>query len=181
MSKADQAISVIPEERIINKIFLLRGRKVLLDRDLAELYGVSTGNLNKAVKRNAKRFPEDFMFQLSKGEYDAIRFQFGTLKRGRHPKYLPHVFTEHGVAMLSSVLNSERAVKINIQIIRAFIRLRELLATNQELARKIKDMEKKYDALFLSVFARLDSFTAIELPAKRKIGFAPPRNGKRKQ
>jgi ORF6N domain len=142
---------------------------------------VSTGNLNKAVKRNAKRFPEDFMFQLSKEEYDAIRFQFGTLKRGQHPKYLPHVFTEHRVAMLSSVLNSERAVKINIQIIRAFIRLRELLATNQELSRKIKEMEKKYDALFLSVFARLDSFTAIEPPAKGKIGFVPPSTGKRKK
>ena len=171
---AGKTISVIPDERIINKMFLIQGKKVLLDRDLAELYGVSTGNLNKAVKRNVKRFPEDFMFQLTSEEFKSLLFQNGRSNWGGTRK-APHAFTEHGVAMLSSVLNSDRAIQVNIQIIRAFIRLRELLATNRELARKLKEMEKRYDTLFLSVFAKLDSFEAIELPPKRKIGFVPPK------
>ncbi len=124
MATNSKQLTPIPDERITDKIFLIRGRKVMIDRDLAQLYGVTTGNFNKAVKRNAKRFPEDFMFQLTKEEDASLRFQFGTLKRGQHTKYLPNAFTEQGVAMLSGVLNSERAIQVNIQIIRIFVRLR---------------------------------------------------------
>ena len=119
---------IVPQETIENRIHVLRGKKVMLDRDLTALYGVTTGNLNKAVKRNIDRFPEDFMFQLSQEEAEALRFQFGSLKRGEHFKYLPYAFTEQGVAMLSGVLNSKRAVLVNIQIMRAFVRMRNLVA-----------------------------------------------------
>ncbi|MBN3032893.1 MAG: ORF6N domain-containing protein [Candidatus Saganbacteria bacterium] len=136
---------LVPIERIENKIYLIRGQKVMLDRDLAELYGAATFNLNKSVKRNTTRFPADFMFQLSRKEYAALRFQIGMLKRGRHSKYLPYAFTENGVAMLSSVLHSERAVQVNISIMRAFTRLRHILSSHKELARKIEALEKKHD------------------------------------
>ena len=121
---------VVPRERIESKILFIRGKKVILDAHLAELYGVTTGNLNKAVKRNIDRFPDDFMFQLRKEEYEALRFQFGILKRGAHAKYLPYVFTEQGVAMLSSVLNSKWAIMVNIQMMRTFTKLRELMITH---------------------------------------------------
>ena len=114
--------SVVPINKIESIILIIRRKKVILDRDLAELYGVTTGNLNKAVKRNIDRFPDDFMFQLIKEEYEAVRFQFGIFETGRHSKYLPNAFTEQGVAMLSSVLRSRRAVKVNIEIMRAFVR-----------------------------------------------------------
>ncbi len=144
----------IPDERVINKIFLIREKKVMLDRDLAELYGVNTGNLNKAVRRNIDRFPDDFMFQLTIEELSSLRFQFGILEsgRGQHQKYLPYAFTEQGVAMLSGILNSKRAVAVNIQIIRTFTKLRELLATNAQLRKKIEDIEEKYDENFSQVF-----------------------------
>ena len=137
---------------IKNKIFQIRGKNVMLDRDLAELYEVTTGNLNKAVRRNIERFPDDFMFQLSKQEADSLRFQSGILKRGQHAKYLPHVFTEQGVAMLSSVLNSKRAALVNIAIMRVFVGLRRMALTHQQLRHKINAMEKKYDKRFKVIF-----------------------------
>ena len=130
--------SVIPIERIEKAIYLIRGEKVMLDRDLALLYGVETKMLNRAVKRNLKRFPSDFMFQLTADETDILRYQIGTSKKGRGGRrYLPYVFTEQGVAMLSSVLNSERAVLVNIEIMRAFVKLRQMLASNAELSRRL--------------------------------------------
>ena len=141
-------------ERIEKSILLVRRHKVMLDSDLAALYEVPTKVLNQAVKRNRGRFPPDFMFQLTQGEYDFLRSQTVTLDagRGHHRKYLPNVFTEQGVAMLSSVLTSERAVHVNIEIMRAFVKLRRLLASNSELARKLEELEKKYDAQFKEVF-----------------------------
>jgi hypothetical protein len=126
-------------------IHLIRGQKVLLDRDLAALYGVTTSNLNKAVRRNIARFPGDFMFELSRDEANSLRFQFGILKRGHHFKYLPLAFTEQGVAMLSSVLNSPRAIQVNIVIMRVFVRLRETLSLHKELAHKLADLERKIE------------------------------------
>lgn len=133
---------MVPEEIIMSKIFLIRAQKVMLDRDLAILYGVSTGNLNKAVQRNLKRFPDDFMFQLVKGEFDNLIFQSGTSSWGGTRK-LPYAFTEQGVAMLSSVLHSDRAIMVNIQIVRVFTRMRELLETHTEILRKLDQLQKK--------------------------------------
>jgi hypothetical protein len=153
--------SLIPIERIERSILLIRGHKIMLDRDLASLYGVPTKVLNQAVKRHKDRFPEDFMFQLTIEEAriwwtevggSGLRSQIVTLKRGQHIKYRPHAFTEHGILMLSSVLNSERAIKVNIEIMRAFVRLRRMLASHADLARKLEALEKKYDAQFKVVF-----------------------------
>jgi len=130
----------------------MRGQKVMLDRDLAELYGVETRVLKLAVKRNVSRLPSDFMFRLSQEEQESLRSQFVTLKRGQHSKYLSLAFTEQGVAMLSSVLNSERAVLVNIQIMQAFTKLRRMVATHDDLRRKIEEMEQKYDQQFQVVF-----------------------------
>jgi hypothetical protein len=165
--------ALIPVELIEKKILLIRGEKVMLDADLAELYQVETFNLNKAVKRNIDRFPQDFMFQLTKQEADSLRFQIGMSKtEGRGGRrYLPYVFTEHGVAMLSTVLNSERAVKVNIEIMRAFVRLRQMLASNAELARKLDALEKKYDAQFKVVFDAIRQLMTPPVTKKRKIGF----------
>ena len=163
--------SLIPTERIEKAILLIRGHKVILDSDLAELYGVTTGNLNKAVTRNRDRFPDDFAFHLSKEEYRSLRFQFGTLKRGQHVKYLPRVFTEQGVAMLSSVLKSKRAILVNVAIMRAFVQLRELLATNKDLARKLLELEKKYDAQFKVVFDAIRQLMIPPEPKQKSIGF----------
>jgi len=144
---------LISVEIIERKIYLIRGHKVMLDSDLAELYGIETKRLNEQVRRNLKRFPEDFMFQLTLAEAESLRSQIATLEKGRgeHRKYLPLVFTEQGVAMLSSVLNSERAVQVNIAIMRTFVKLRQMLASNAELARKLAAMEKKYDTQFYPV------------------------------
>jgi len=163
--------SVIPGERIEKAILLIRGLKVILDRDLAELYGVTTGNLNKAVKRNLDRFPSDFMFQLKKEEYEALRFHFGILKRGQHSKYLPCAFTEQGVAMLSSVLRSKRAVHVNIEIMRAFVRLRQILSAHKELEKKLEEMEMKYDEQFQVVLEAIRQLMTPPEPTKKKIGF----------
>ena len=138
--KRTQIISV---DRIENSIYLIRSQKVLLDRDLAELYGVETRVLKQAVRRNRKRFPGDFMFELTKEENQSLRSQNVILKRGQHSKYLPFAFTEQGVAMLSSVLSSERAIRVNIEIMRAFVRLRDMLSTHKELARKLADLERQ--------------------------------------
>lgn len=148
----------------------------MLDRDLADLYGVTTGNLNKAVRRNIERFPGDFMFQLNKEETESLRFQFGSLKQGTHFKYHPYVFTQEGVAMLSSVLNSERAIFVNIQIMRAFVKLRELMISHKDLAQKINNLERKFkehDKNFVIVFEAIKKL--IEPPEKPKgrIGFHP--------
>lgn len=161
--------SLIPAERIERAILLIRGHKVMLGSDLAGLYGVSTKTLNQAVKRNLNRFPDDFMFQLTWEETAVLRSPFAalnateagasrspivTLKRGQNPKYRPYAFTEQGVAMLSSVLRSPQAVAVNIEIMRAFVRLRKLLASHAELARKLDALERKYDAQFKAVFRR---------------------------
>jgi hypothetical protein len=138
VARTKTAKSIIPVERIASRIYLIRSQKVMLDADLAALYGVETKVFNQAVRRNMDRFPEDFMFQLSAEEAAALRSQFVTLEkgRGRYPKYAPLAFSEHGVAMLSSVLRSKRAIQVNLAIMRTFVRLREALATNEELARK---------------------------------------------
>ncbi|MDO8527296.1 MAG: ORF6N domain-containing protein [Deltaproteobacteria bacterium] len=166
---------LIPMERIEKQIFLIRGHKVMLDSHLAELYGVSTKRLNEQVRRNIKRFPPDFLIELSKEEDEALRSQYATLKksgRGRHRKYLPYVFTEQGVAMLSTVLNSERAIQVNIEIMRAFVQLRALLATHKDLAQKLAQMEKKYDHQFKIVFDAIrDMMTQPSAKPKNPIGF----------
>jgi len=176
MPKSDQGL--IPIEVIENRIFILRGHRVMLDRDLAELYGVETRVLNQAVGRNSDRFPEDFMFQLTMEEGKAVllsRSQFVTLKRGHNVKYRPSVFTEHGAVMLANVLRSSVAVRASIQVVRAFVHLRQMLATNQGLARKIEALERKvgkHDAdlqAILSVLQKL--LQPPPAPAKRPIGF----------
>ncbi len=170
MGKHPLIVTVADIER---RIFLIRGQKVMLDADLAELYGVETSNLNKAVKRNMDRFPEDFMFQLTKEEADSLRFQIGISKAsgsgGR--RYLPHAFTEQGVAMLSSVLNSKRAVQVNIAIMRAFVKLREMIASHKDLAEKLRALEMKYDSQFRIVFDAIRELMAPPAKPRRKIGF----------
>jgi hypothetical protein len=169
---------IIPDEIVMNKIFLIRGAKVMLDNDLAELYGVSTGNLNKAVKRNTDRFPGDFMFQLTKEEFDNLMFHIGTSSWGGTRK-LPSAFTEQGVAMLSSVLHSKRAIMVNIQIIRIFTRIRNLLETHSNILHKLERIEKKdieQDEKIMLIFEYLrqleQSRQQQEQPAeRRRIGF----------
>jgi len=165
-----KALSV-PAEIIERRISLIRGKKVMLDADLAELYQVLTKNLNLAVRRNIERFPQDFMFQLRQEEAAALRLQFATSKPGRGGRrYLPYVFTEHGVAMLSSVLNSARAVQMNILIIRAFIRIRELLASNKELAARVEKLEsrQKEQASIIGLLA--GEIDELKRPPKRHKG-----------
>lgn len=165
--------ALIPMEVIEGKILLIRGRKVMLDRDLAELYGVETFNLNKAAKRNIDRFPSDFMFQLTSEEADSLRFQIGMSKttgRGGR-RYRPYVFTEQGVAMLSGVLNSKRAVQVNIAIMRAFVKLREMIASHKDLEKKLNELEKKFDGQFQIVFEAIRQLMVIEAKPKKKIGF----------
>jgi len=163
----------VATERIERAILALRGHKVMLDSDLAALYGVDTKVLNQAVSRNIERFPEGFMFQLTEAEATLLRSQTVTLKtgRGQHRKYLPYAFTEQGVAMLSSVLRSPRAVQVNIGIMRAFVRLRQMLQTNAELARKLAALEAKYDAQFKVVFDAIRELMATPRPQRRPIGF----------
>lgn len=168
--------SLVPLELIESRIYLIRGKKVMLDRDLARLYGVPTGVLNQAVKRNSKRFPEDFMFQLDKAETELwlaqpLRSQIVTLKRGEHIKYLPYAFTEQGVAMLSSVLNSERAIMVNIQIMRTFTKLREMIASHEDLRMKLEVLEKRYDEQFSIVFDALRQMIEDDDGPKSLIGF----------
>ena len=162
----------ITNEMIEGRIFQIRGRKVMIDKDLARLYGVSTKRLNEQVKRNLKRFPHDFMLQLTKQEANSLRSQNATLKRGQHSKYLPYAFTEQGVAMLSSVLNSERAIEVNIHIMRVFVNLRSVGLTYVGLKRKIGIMEKKYDKQFQIVFNAIKKLLEPQpVERKRKIGF----------
>ena len=164
--------TIVPAEIIEQKILLIRGKRVMLDKDLTALYGVETKVLNQAVKRNIKRFPDDFMFQLNWEEASELsRSQFVTLKKGKNIKYLPYAFTENGVAMLSSVLNSERAITVNIQIMRTFTKLKEMIATHKDLQKKIEDMEKKYDHQFKVVFDAIKQLLSKPEPKKKKIGF----------
>jgi hypothetical protein len=173
------SLSVVPNpENLASLVLFLRGDKVLLDTDIASLYGVETKALNQAVTRNRDRFPDDFMFRLSPEEAAAVwrsRSQNVTLKRGQHSKYLPHAFTEQGVAMLSSVLHSPRAAQVNIAIMRTFVQLRRLMDTNRDLARKIEALEKKYDEQFAVVFDAIKQLIASDQAQKarpkRPIGF----------
>ena len=163
---------LISGERIEKAIYLIRGEKVMLDRDLALLYGVETKVLNRAVKRNLQRFPLDFMFQLTPDEAENLRCQIGTssLRHGGR-RYFPYVFTEQGVAMLSSVLNSERAILVNIEIMRAFVKLRQLLASNAELSRRLDELESKYDKHFRVVFDAIRGLMATPAQGRKEIGF----------
>ena len=169
MSKS--IVSIIQSSAVSSRIYLIRGKRVLIDSDLAELYGVLTKNLNKAIQRNLNRFPEDFMFQLTSGEAESLRFHSGTSKKGRGGRrYLPYAFTQEGVAMFSGVLNSPRAVEANILIMRAFIKLREMAATNELIRQKIEELEKKYekhDRQFQAVFQALRDLLEPP-PAKEK-------------
>ncbi len=164
---------IVTAERIENIILFIRGQKVILDRDLAELYGVTTGNLNKGVRRNLDRFPPDFMFQLKQEEYESLRFHFGILKRGQHSKYLPCAFTEQGVAMLSSVLNSERAIEVNIAIMGVFVRLREIMATHKELAFKLVELEERLEGHDEQIQNIFDAIRQLMTPPDPPIPFSP--------
>jgi len=164
--------TILPIERITSRIYLIRGHKVMLDRDLASLYEVDTAQLKRAVKRNIDRFPLDFMFELSKEELAEWRCQFGTSNADKMGlRYAPMVFTEQGVAMLSSVLRSHRAIQVNIQIMRVFTKLRQLLSTHKELRDKIESMEKKYDENFKIVFEAIRQLLETDEEPKKKIGF----------
>lgn len=164
---------LIAQERVVLSILLLRGQRVLLDADLAALYGVPTKALNQAVRRNAERFPDDFMFQLTAEEAERLRSQTVTLDagRGRHRKYRPLAFTEQGVAMLSGVLHSPRAIAVNVQIMRAFVELRRVVESHAGLARKLDELERRYDGQFKSVFEAIRQLMAPTSRSKRKIGF----------
>jgi hypothetical protein len=165
--------ALIPLERIEQSILLIRGEKVMLDADLANIYGVSTKVLNQAVKRNSFRFPEDFMFRLTANEAEELnRSQIVTgSQKHRDPRFPPFAFTEHGALMLANVLNSERAALTSVQVVRAFVRLRQLLATNAELSRQFAALEKKYDAQFKIVFDAIRQLMTPPEPKRREIGF----------
>ena len=167
---------------IVSRIFYIRGQKVMLDGDLASMYGVETKVLNQAVKRNKKRFPEDFFFQLTQDEWDSLRSQFVTLEvssvrpkgnigRGKFRKFLPYVFTEHGALMLASVLQSEIAINASIFVVRAFIKLREFLESNNELAKKIDDLEARYDKNFSIIFEAIKQLIHQKNEPVRLIGY----------
>jgi hypothetical protein len=171
---------VLVEQHITQSILVFRGHKVLLDTDLAELYGVATKVLLQAVRRNQERFPEDFMIQLTETEWAALRSRIVTLKpgRGEHRKYLPYAFTEQGVAMLSSVLKSDRAIAVNIEIMRAFVKLRELLVSNKELARRFDQLETRldkklteHDVAIATILSAIRELMHPPSPEQRPIGF----------
>lgn len=180
MSKESKSVA-IPDEIIMGKIYLIRGRKVLLDNDLAELYGVDNKQLKRAVRRNITRFPEDFMFELRRNEFNDLRSQFGTSSWGG-ARYLPMAFTEHGVLMLASVLNSDRAIQINLQIVRIFIRMREMLVSNQEILYRLEKVEQKTEELddqimlIVDHMSQLEEIKQQELEQKnrKRIGFRSP-------
>lgn len=177
MSKATTPIRAsLPDEIIMSKIYFIRGQKVMIDTDLAEMYGVENKRMKEAVRRNRNRFPPDFMFELTHVEYDALRSQFASLKRGAHTKYLPFAFTEQGVSMLSGVLNSPVAIQVHKQIIRIFTKLRELLLTNKDILLKLEKMEKdvkenKQDIAM--IFAALKQLLDPPKQKRRMIGFKP--------
>lgn len=166
-------------EQIESRILFIRDQKIMLDADLAELYGVELRALNQAVKRNADRFPEDFMFQLTAEEFSALRSQIVTLKtgRGQHRKYLPYAFTEHGALMLGNVLKSERAVEVSLMVVRVFVHLRELVSTHKELSQKLNQLERKVGAHDRAIAELINAIRQLMAPSdpkkKRPIGFAP--------
>lgn len=162
--------TVVPAERIEQAILLIRGHKVILDRDLAALYGVTTGNLNKAVTRNLDRFPDDFMFQLTADEFENLKFHSGRSSWGGTRKR-PRAFTEQGVAMLSSVLRSRRAVRVNVEIMRAFVRLREMIASRADLVRRLDRLEERYDRQFRAVFEAIRALISEDATPRKQIGF----------
>lgn len=164
---------LIPAEKITQSILFIRDQKVMLDRDLAAMYGVSTKVLLQAVKRNMQRFPKDFMFQVTQIDFDRLRSQFVTSKKGRGGhRYRPYAFTEQGVAMLSSVLHSPRAIAVNIAIMRTFVQLRNILSTHKDLAKKLEELEAKYDDQFKIVFDAIRQLMTPSIPKnKRRIGF----------
>ncbi|OGL42256.1 MAG: DNA-binding protein [Candidatus Schekmanbacteria bacterium GWA2_38_9] len=163
--------TLIPLEAIEKKIYLIRGQKVMLDKDLAVLYCVKAIRLREQVKRNIKRFPEDFMFQLDEKEIDIMVSQNAIPSRKYLGGYQPYVFTEQGVAMLATVLNSERAIKVNIEVMRTFVRLRQMLASNKELAKRLDELESKYDAQFRVVFDAIRQLMTPPEPRQKQIGF----------
>ena len=165
-------------EKIESSIRFLRGQKVILDSDLAVLYGVKTKVLIQSVKRNTQRFPEDFMFRLTAEEFKNLRSQIVTSSFWGGKRYLPHAFTEQGVAMLSSILNSPKAIQVNIQIMRTFVKLRQLMASNAELARKIDELERKYDGQFQIVFEAIRQLIQAPETRRRKIGYTADHQAK---
>jgi len=177
---------IIPVEAINDKIFEIRGVKVMLDKDLAKLYGVTTGNFNKAVKRNNNRFPQDFMFQLTKDEYESLRFQIGISKGRGGRRYLPNVFTEQGVSMLSAVLNTPKAIDISIHIVRAFVRLRQMMFENDALRYAIEGLERRVKKNERDIHLALTVIQQVLMPPPIKkspkpdkpIGFTPPKKKK---
>ena len=176
MAKSKQPIKpLLPDEKVINKIYVIRGKKVMLDRDLAEMYGVETKMFNRQVKRNIERFPEDFMFQLTSEEFENLRYQFGTSSWGGS-RYLPYAFTEQGVSMLSGVLNSAIAIQVHIQIIRVFTKMKELLLTHKDILLKLEKMEKdvkenKEDIAM--IFKAVKQLINPPSTPRKRIGFRP--------
>ena len=173
--------SIAPMELIQSKIYRIRNQNVMFDRDLAELYGVNTSQLKRQVRRNIKRFPKDFMFELTKEEYNDLRCQIGILNRGQHSKYLPFAFTEQGVAMLSSVLHSEHAIMVNIQIMRVFTKIRKMIVTYKDLKNKIESLERKYDKheeKIQTISEFIKQMMALPDRPRRQIGFKTTDNKK---
>ena len=171
MTSKQPSKAIVPKERIEQAILLIRGEKVMLDADLAALYDVETGMLTRAVRRNIERFPEDFMFQLSGEEFANLRSQSVTSSRWGGRRFPPYAFTEQGVAMLSSVLRSKRAVQVNIEIVRAFVKLRRLLISHEGLARKLAALERRYDEQFKAVFDAIRQLMIPPEPKRKQIGF----------
>jgi hypothetical protein len=180
MAKNKQTGTIaIPDEVVMSKIYVIRGQKVMLDKDLAELYGVETKRLKEQVRRNIERFPDDFMFELTAEEYLNLKEQLAHLGRGEHSKYPPFAFTEHGVLMLSSVLNSERAIKVNIQVMRVYVRIREMIMLNKDILHSLESIERKlseHDNQILLIFEYLKQLEATkqqesEQKNRKRIGF----------
>ena len=166
-----KALATIPVEQVEQAILVIRGERVILDSDLASLYGSDTRSLIQALKRNSRRFPADFVFQLTKGEFDSLRSQIVISKGRGGRRSLPYAFTEHGAIMAANVLNSERAVEASVQVVRAFVRLRQMVVSNQELARKVEELERKYDAQFKIVFDAIKALMKPSEPKRKQIGF----------
>lgn len=169
--------TIVPVEVIERRILLIRGQKVMLDADLADIYGVTTKRLNEQVRRNQDRFPEDFVFQLSEHEKSEVVANCDHLKKLKFSHTLPYAFTEYGAIMLATVLNSSVAVQASIQIVRVFVRLRQMLASNKELARRLDDLENKYDAQFKIVFDAIRQLMVPPETKKKKIGFKREKEG----
>ncbi len=174
MAKASKKPFLIPDEVVLNKILLLRGKKVMVDKDIAELYGVSTKRLNEQVKRNKKRFPDDFMFQLTQDEKEEVVAFCDHLKNLKYSPNLPYAFTEHGAVMLASVLNSDRAIEVNVQIVRIFTQIREIMLTNKDILLKLEQLERRvtgHDESIQMIFEALKKLLSPPQKPGRRIGF----------